>query len=113
MKWRTEHYGTFRRYPLIPTNRWFNVFLHVYYSKRKLAFHDHPWWNFTIILWGERFEEIIPKYMTLDRGKKRDVSHERFLFRRATTAHAMQMRSKRLVTLFITGREWNVVGGRA
>lgn len=109
----TDHYGIFRRYALIPRNHLFNVFVHVWYTKKEIGYHDHPWWCLTVRLWGSYEETLIPKYMYLDRGAETTHRDPRVVFRRATTGHKMRALTVPVVTLFITGRTWNVVWGRA
>lgn len=105
----TIHYDTYRRYSWLRT-RWLNVYLHVYYCNTELPYHDHPWWNVTIRLWGSFAESLISNYMSLDRGKETTHVSPRFVFRRATTAHKMRkLTTDRLVTIFVTGHEWNVI----
>ena len=48
------------RWWIIPRNRWFNVYLHNFLrSDDDRAHHDHPWWNFSILLRGEYTEHTI------------------------------------------------------
>ena len=108
----TTHYQTFKRYHLF-VSKWVSVYLHVYFAEKELAYHDHPWPNITVRLWGKFVDSVIPNYMSLDRGKEKTRVNPRFVFRRATTAHKMKATKAPLVTLFITGKEWNVVGGKA
>jgi len=108
MKIATDHYETFRRYALLPRNRWLNIFVHVYFSKREIPYHDHPWANVTIKLRGEARETLIPDFMSLNRGRTIDVSDRRIIFRKATTAHKMVAVKLPLWTLFITWRQWNL-----
>lgn len=110
---RTTHYETFHRYPLVPANRFFGVYFHVYFSDRYLPPHDHPWWNVTILVRGRYQERLIKNYNAFDRGRPIDSSNRFIVFRKATTAHAMQVERGPLWTIFIHGPEWNVAGGRA
>lgn len=44
----------------IPRNAFFNVYYHhVMRSDEDAALHDHPWWNFSIVLEGGYFEHLI------------------------------------------------------
>lgn len=109
----TTHYNTFKRYHLF-ASKWLSMYIDVYFADTLLPFHDHPWWNITVRLWGHFAESLIPNYMSLDRGKETTHVNPRFVFRRATTGHKMKMlKGIPLVTIFITGPEWNVVGGKA
>lgn len=48
------------RWWLIARNAFFNIYLHnVLRSDDDLALHDHPWWNFSIVLDGGYFEHTI------------------------------------------------------
>ena len=41
------------RWWLIPRNRWFNVYLHLFLrSDDDRALHDHPWFNLSFLLEG-------------------------------------------------------------
>lgn len=108
----TRHYATFKRYHLF-VSKWFSVYLHVYYDSKVLPYHDHPWWNVSIRLWGRMVESRKTNLNSFgEQGDEVTKENERFIFRRATTGHKMRG-YKGLVTLFITGPEWNVTGGRA
>lgn len=70
-------------------NRWCNIYLHCFLrDDEDRALHDHPWWNFSILLRGQYIEH------TIDAGGV----HRRQLFRagdikfrRATAAHRVEL----------------------
>lgn len=48
------------RWYLIPRNRWCNLYLHCFVrDDDDRALHDHPWWFWSLILWG-RYSEVVP-----------------------------------------------------
>lgn len=54
------------RWWVIPRNRWFNIYLHVFMrSDDAEALHDHPWWNISFLLDGT-YTEHIPLHKVLD-----------------------------------------------
>lgn len=52
-----------KRMHVIPRNRFFNIYLHVYTSQdsRMDGLHDHPWASLSIRLWGPPYWEYVPK----------------------------------------------------
>lgn len=99
-----------KRWWILPRNRWFNVYLHkIMRSDDDRAFHDHPWWNCSVVLSGG-YWEITPDFFMVWRGSGSVV------FRRATSLHRLALEtppgaSEPLAcwTLFFTGpriREW-------
>ena len=58
--WITPRY--MKRLPLIPRNRWLNIFLHRYTGPdwRDEGLHDHPWDSISIRLWGNYLKEYRP-----------------------------------------------------
>jgi len=91
------------RWYLIPRNRWFNVYLHKFNEPDPgRDYHDHPWWNISIVLKGW--------YLEKRRGEPGLHGVRLFRFRRATDAHRIDVISHvGCVTLFITGpnrRTW-------
>lgn len=93
-----------RRWWLIPRNRAFNVYLHnVRHSDDDRALHDHPWVSLSLCLDGW-LKEHTPAGI-------RDVRAGRLIFRRATSAHRLEIPdgSDGAWTLFMTGpviRAW-------
>lgn len=91
-----------RRWWIVPRNRWFNIYLHqILKSDDDRALHDHPWWNVSFILLGGYIEHT-------PRGKhNRKVGS--VVFRKATAAHRLEIKTTPAWTLFITGpriRQW-------
>ncbi|HLP67791.1 MAG TPA: hypothetical protein VK181_09755 [Rhizobium sp.] len=49
-----------RRWWRIPRNAFFNIYYHIVErSDEDRALHDHPWWNFSIVLQGGYYEHLI------------------------------------------------------
>lgn len=95
------------RWYLIPKNRLFNIYLHVFLrSDDDRALHDHPWWNCSILLEGEYTEHTIQ-----DGGIHRRTIRKAgsWKLRRGSAAHRIELHAGRCVSLFLTGpkiREW-------
>lgn len=96
-----------RRWWLIPRNRFFNVYLHQFCrSDDDRALHDHPWWNVSILLDGRYIEHTIDAGGVNRRVERRAGDLK---FRRACSAHRIELHAGKCWTLFITGprlREW-------
>ena len=88
-----------RRWYLISRNRWFCIYLHnIQRSDDDRALHDHPWWNVSIILKGEYWEETSNGLSYWPRWS--------VIFRRAITRHRLiVMDNSDVWTLFIRGRK--------
>ena len=136
LRWTWIDEGYLKRLPIIPRNRFFNVYLHRYFGpdSRAEGLHDHPWSSLSIRLWGKGFGEWRPassaEGIIIDRViEKGKVIHvalgggfantnyknpkwillRRFVFRRAEDAHAIATGHWPVWTLFFTGprrREW-------
>jgi hypothetical protein len=95
-----NHY--LHRWWVIPRNRFFNVYLHLFlHSDDDRALHDHPWWNVSWLLFGT-YTEHTPQ------GKRYFVAGD-LRFRNATNPHRIELTNGACWTLFITGpviREW-------
>jgi hypothetical protein len=105
------------RWHLLPRNRFCNVYLHKFYGGDPgRNFHDHPWWNVSLILKGEIWEKHpIGGYGPEspyclhghDLRRRGDI-----VVRKATDCHTLEWvgdRTEPVWTLFITGprvREW-------
>lgn len=97
-----------KRWWVIPRNRWFNIYLHqILRDDDDRALHDHPWWNVSLILRGGYFECTPgPDH---DRPCRRWRGAGSVTFRRARSAHRLEVHKRPAWTLFITGprlREW-------
>ncbi len=95
------------RWFILPRNRWFNIYYHVFCrSDDDRALHDHPWWNCSLLLDGEYTEH------TIDAGgvhRRRVRQAGEFAVRGAKAAHRIELHAGPCRTLFITGpklREW-------
>jgi hypothetical protein len=99
-----------RRWFIIPRNPLCNIYLHeILRSDDDRALHDHPWWNFTIILRGGYCEH------TIDAG---GIHHRRWRWRGdmklrwARAAHRLDVPrdgGPSTLTMFFTGpriRAW-------
>ena len=97
-----------KRWWLIPRNRFFNVYLHVFFrSDDDRALHDHPWSNLSFILAGGYTEH------TIDAGgihnQTRREQGDLKLRISGKHAHRIELDRYGCITLFITGpryREW-------
>lgn len=109
--WITPHY--MRRMPLVPRNRFFNLYLHHYSGpdRRDEGLHDHPWNSLSIRLWGGPLYEWrhghwkgLPDRAVIEKHKLPRVVH-----RPAERTHAIADSPWPAWTLFITGpwfRKW-------
>lgn len=96
------------RWWLIPRNRWFNVYLHMFLrSDDDRALHDHPWPWLSMILGGRYVEH------TIRAGgihQRRERSAGSVAMRLPWTAHRVEVFDGELAwTLFVTGpvlRTW-------
>jgi hypothetical protein len=90
------------RWWMIPRNRVFNIYLHKFLrSDDDRALHDHPWPSVSIILRGGYREHF--------HGGFADRRPGAVVFRRATTAHRVELRNGPAWSLFVTGpriRSW-------
>lgn len=95
------------RWYLIPKNRVFNVYLHLFNrSDDDRALHDHPWWNLSFLLQGRYVE-----YRILAGGvnTRTERSAGAIVLRRACVAHRIELYDGPCWTLFLTGpkvRDW-------
>lgn len=99
--------GYLLRWFVIPRNKWFNIYLHCFQrSDDDRALHDHPWYNFSILLLGQYIEHT-PKGAITRKAPS-------IILRRAVTRHRVELPVINggityCWTLFITGpriREW-------
>lgn len=90
------------RWYLIPRNRWFNAYYHVFKrSDDDRALHCHPWISLSLCLRGEATE--------IDQSGTKVIRVGQWRFRRAKYAHRMFLHAGECHTLFLTGpriREW-------
>lgn len=91
------------RWWVIPRNPFFNVYLHdLRQSDDDRAFHDHPWPNTSVILFGGYIEHTPDGVFARKAG---DVVQ-----RRARDLHRLEVTpGERAISLFVTGmveREW-------
>ena len=95
------------RWWVIPRNKLFNIYLHKFLrSDDDRALHDHPWLNCSLLLQGEYTEHSIMAGGVHDKQiyKAGDLK-----FRRAKTAHRVELHAGPCWSLFITGpvtRTW-------
>ena len=111
-RWFKIGVGYLTRMPLLPKNRWFNMFLHVYRGPddRTYGLHDHPWNSLSIRLWGSYLTEHhdpFPDHHSNGFGRR---VLPRIVRRGPREAHAIATGDWPVVTLFITGPKKN--GGR-
>lgn len=91
------------RWFVIPRNRWFNIYLHLFLrSDDDRALHDHPWVNLSVLLSGHYLEH-------LPGGIVKHRRRGQIVLRRASCAHRVELINGPVWTLFLTGpkvRSW-------
>lgn len=96
-----------RRWWVVPRNPVMNVYLHQFLrSDDDRALHDHPWASCSLVLDGSYVEHKIADGGIHYRRRCR-VGH--VIFRRAKTAHRIEIDKGAAWTLFVTGpvvRSW-------
>lgn len=101
-----------QRWFVIPRNRVFNIYLHIFRHDDERVLHSHPWWSISLLLWG-----TVAEYWTPSANGAADVRQHRFAMhemgaiavRSASLFHRIELRSPAAMTLFITGpkiRTW-------
>ena len=95
------------RWWVIPRNRFFNIYLHrFWHSDDDRALHDHPWTNVSILLKGSYLEHTILAGGVHVAKRYREGN---IIFRRAKSAHRIEVGKVPVWSLFITGpvvRAW-------
>jgi hypothetical protein len=91
-----------RRWWVIPRNPVFNIYLHHILRPDEEVFHDHPWWNMSIVLKG-MYYETTPKGRFLRRAGS-------VVFRYAKALHSLAPLSGGCWSLFITGPRFRTWG---
>lgn len=95
------------RWWIIPRNPVFNIYLHQFLrSDDDRALHDHPWWNVSILLDNRYVEHTIAAGGV---NHKAEYLAGAIRFRRAKTAHRIELTNGLCCSLFITGpviRHW-------
>lgn len=94
------------RWYLIPRNRFFNVYLHVFLrDDDDRAFHDHPWRSISLMLDG-----MVGEFFQAPDGEVfRTLIKGDIVCRSAEFSHRLVVLERPAMTLFITGprvREW-------
>jgi len=81
---------------------WFAIRLHHWISSDdQRAPHDHPWWYFSICLWGSYVDRSIKDVLMFPL---------RMIFRRSDHQHTVKVHPRGCWTLLITGPEKRVWG---
>lgn len=100
------------RWYVIPRNRWFNIYLHLFLrSDDDRALHSHPWrWNVSVLLSGS-YTEVLPADPAVPAGETVSVVREQgdIKFRWGESYHRVELTKGAVWTLFLTGRnvrEW-------
>ncbi|MCP3915115.1 MAG: hypothetical protein GY711_06140 [bacterium] len=84
---------------LIPKNRLFNVYLHLFVGDDEPVFHGHPYASWSLCLWGNlREHELAAGSEVVS-----DVGLGHTVYRRASRRHYLSLGSRRALTLFLTG----------
>ena len=101
---RTINGKYLHRWYIIPKNRWFNIYKHVFYrSDDDRALHDHPWFSLSFLIKGEIIEHQWA-------GKVRFVQRFWPVFRSAKFSHRIEIVKGPVTTIFITGPVMRVWG---
>lgn len=102
-----------KRWWLIPRNPILNVYYHQFLrSDYDDAFHDHPWWNMSLVIDGAYIEHTV-KGMKVRSSARWGTA---FAFRWAKTAHRVELiqnaigREIPVWTIFITGPRFRTWG---
>lgn len=104
-----QHLGYLLRWWLIPRNRWFNVYVHLFLrSDDDRALHDHPWPSMSILLRNAYTEHTIAaggihRREVLAAGQVR-------LRPSGSFAHRVELHDGPCWTLFITGPRYRAWG---
>jgi hypothetical protein len=110
MKAPFEVEGYFRRWYMIPRNRFFNIYLHHFFGADPTEqLHDHPWWSISILLKGGYVENQLPH--DSDVVNVETFNAPTMTIRKPEDAHQLKllMHNKSCWTIFITFnrvREW-------
>lgn len=104
------------RWYVLPRNRWLNLYLHHFWrSDDDRALHDHPWWNVSVLVYGQYTEHTIAAG-GVNRRERLEAGAVRF--RGAKAAHRIELDTRRgdgwevaqpCITFFLTGprmRDW-------
>ena len=102
--------GYMWRWHLIPRNRLFNIYLHVFIGDDDSTFHDHPFRSWSLCLWGrmteytrvEVFDGLTGAYKHAA-TESTEIGAGTFARRGLDTRHFIKLRSKFAVTIFCTG----------
>ena len=91
------------RWHIIPRNRRFNIYLHMFMRSDDRILHDHPWRSMSFLLKG-RLREHMPH-------RTRDIVRFLPVFRSARHRHRLELTDGGPAwTLFVTGRVTRVWG---
>lgn len=103
------------RYYLIPSNKYFNIYLHKFMSSDEdIALHDHPWDSLSILLYNS-YIECIPenkeKWLNNESRSIIEIERKQFsvIYRDASWIHKIVLHKGPVYTLFITSsykRNW-------
>lgn len=107
--------GYLHRWHLIPRNPIFNIYLHKFmHDDHDRALHDHPWHSVSVLLKG-RLREVLKQKIPAP-GEAPIVQRSRCprwlvpVFRKAKTAHRLEVVTPTAWTLFLTGPRIRVWG---
>ncbi len=102
--------GYLWRWHLIPRNKLFNIYLHVFVGDDDATFHDHPFNSWSLCLWGRMREYrqvgIRDRFTGAHKHtatESSDVGPGTFAHRGLGVRHYIKLRSKFAVTIFCTG----------
>ena len=82
--------------------KWFSIKVHVFHRDDHDVMHDHPWWFWSLILWGGYTEDTPTRTVVYRPG--------RLLWRPSKWIHRIRLHNGTAVTLVVSGprhREWS------
>lgn len=93
--------GYMWRWHLIPRNKLFNIYLHVFIGDDDTTYHDHPWNSWSLCLWGRmtEYEQGLNDMTTIST----DIGPLSFVRRGLKHRHYILLKSRFAVTIFCTG----------
>lgn len=94
------------RWHAIKRNRFFNIYLHLYYHDDDRILHSHPWWSVSICVSGalrEYYTDTADGANRPELHKVRSVRLGDIVWRSADMYHRLEIAGNRTITIFITG----------
>lgn len=95
--------GYLWRWHLVPRNKLFNVYLHVFIGGDEKIHHDHPWSSLSVKLWGKLHDHVLFHYWVGPTATSYVRRQSFITCRPKTHKHFVTLHSKFAITLFFTG----------